>query len=54
MSAGGTCLRCIRKEHDKRLEKKTSLSGDFFVIYLLKKIHFVGKTRYENLTETGS
>ena len=22
MSAGGTCLRCIRKEHDKRLERR--------------------------------
>ena len=30
--AGGTCLRCIRKEHDKRLEKKTRLFGDFFVL----------------------
>ena len=29
MLAGGTCLRCIRKEHDKRLEKKTRLSEDF-------------------------
>ena len=37
-------------------------SGFIFVIYLLKEvyrkimseIHFVGKTRYEDLTETGS
>ena len=26
MSTGGTCLRCIRRGHDKRLEKKTRLS----------------------------
>ena len=48
--------------------KQTSYRGEFlqssfiFVIYLLKEvytkimseIHFVGKTRYEDFTETGS
>lgn len=32
MLVGGTCLRCMRKEHDKRLETKTRLSGDVFVL----------------------
>ena len=47
---------------DKGSIKSTSKSSFILVIYLLKEIyrkimseiHFVGKTRYEDLTETGS
>ena len=46
----------------KIYRSKILQSSSIFVIYLLKEvyrkiiseIHFVGKTRYEDLTETGS
>ena len=51
-----------RKFVNKNLQKRILQSSFIFVIYLLKEvyrkimseIHFVVKTRYEDLTETGS
>ena len=54
----------VPKENSlKKIYRSEFLQSSFiFVIYLLKEvnrkimseIHFVGKTRYEDLTETGS
>ena len=56
--------RVAQKENSlKKFYRSEFLQSSFiFVIYLLKEvyrkimseIHFVGKTRYEDLTETGS
>ena len=61
-SISGPCVAPKENSLKKIYRSEFLQSGFIFVIYLLKEvyrkimseIHFVGKTRYEDLTETGS